>query len=353
MRLAFLTAATFSALIFLWLAAIIWSSSRVALYNARGFGIGSLLVLGHMAFTLALQRILRHSARLGRTGSYRLAFLTSTALGAILWAYQGLARPGSTLLWELGCTLLGAFAGGLAGTTIDMGLYEKSFEPLPRIAAEVRQHHLQLIGEPPRGLRSKRLFDLALATVGLAIFAPVWILSSVLIWFEDPGPIFFVKNSVGKGGTTFQQIKFRSMICNAEAETGPVPASEEDQRALAVGHLLRKTAMDELPQLLNILRGEMSFVGPRPLRTVVIHGWLKDLPQFAERHAVQPGIAGLSQVRGGYYITPRQRLRFDRIYVQHMSLRFDFKLLLDAALIVFWLRWSKGSKRRTKRDWVD
>ncbi|MDI7277891.1 MAG: sugar transferase [Anaerolineae bacterium] len=167
-------------------------------------------------------------------------------------------------------------------------------------------------------------------------------LCAFMIWFEDPGPIFFVKNSLGKGGRNFRQLKFRSMICNAEEETGPIPAREKDQRTLAVGRVLRKTTLDELPQLVNVLRGEMSLVGPRPLRTVVIHGYLRDLPSFAGRHAVLPGVAGLSQVRGGYYISPRQRLRYDLIYVRRASFGLDLRILLEAFLIVLGLRARRG-----------
>jgi lipopolysaccharide/colanic/teichoic acid biosynthesis glycosyltransferase len=187
----------------------------------------------------------------------------------------------------------------------------------------------------------KRAFDLSLAGLGTILSAPVWILTAFLVWFEDPGPILFIKNSVGKGGVNFRQFKFRTMVAGAEDSTGPVLSTEADERVLTVGRFLRKTALDELPQLLNILFGQMSFVGPRPQRTVLVHEYLEAIPEYAERHRVLPGLAGLAQVAGDYYLTPRQKLRFDRLYIQHASLGFDLKLLFLAFLIAFWYRWRK------------
>jgi lipopolysaccharide/colanic/teichoic acid biosynthesis glycosyltransferase len=142
------------------------------------------------------------------------------------------------------------------------------------------------------------------------------------------------------------------MLRGAEEVTGPILASEKDERVLIAGRLLRKTALDELPQLVNILRGEMSFVGPRPQRTVLVHQYLETLPQYAERHRVVPGLAGLAQVAGDYYLTPRQKLRFDRLYIQHISLGFDLKLFLLAFSIAFWFRWQPGWNGRLPRKLV-
>jgi lipopolysaccharide/colanic/teichoic acid biosynthesis glycosyltransferase len=150
----------------------------------------------------------------------------------------------------------------------------------------------------------------------------------------------------------FFQFKLRTMVREAEQETGPVLAQEGDERILRVGSLLRKTAMDELPQLINILRGEMSFVGPRPQRTVLVYSYLQSMPEYAERHRVRPGLAGLAQVAGDYYLTPRQKLRFDRLYIRHISLGFDLKLLLCAFLIAFWYRWQKDWDGRVPRGLI-
>jgi lipopolysaccharide/colanic/teichoic acid biosynthesis glycosyltransferase len=139
------------------------------------------------------------------------------------------------------------------------------------------------------------------------------------------------------------------MVCQAENNTGPIQASQEDGRVLWVGRFLRKTALDELPQLINILKGEMSFVGPRPQRTILVHGYLDELPEYAERHRVLPGLSGLAQVAGDYYLTPRQKLRFDRLYIRYASLGLDFKLICLAFLITFWYRWQKDWNGRLPR----
>ena len=231
-------------------------------------------------------------------------------------------------------------------------LWENNSPPSLQIQAAVYQLHLETIGHPPRGSWAKRGFDFLLSLVVLVISAPIWLLISTLIWLEDPGPIFFIKNSVSKGGKNFYQLKFRTMQKDAESATGPVMARVNDGRTLRIGRFLRKTALDELPQLVNIFLGQMSFVGPRPQRTVLVHEYLQTMPEFAERHCVLPGLAGLAQVVGSYYITPRQKLRFDRIYARHASLGFDIKLIILALLIVFYLRWKPGWNGRIPRRWV-
>ncbi len=198
----------------------------------------------------------------------------------------------------------------------------------------------------------KRFLDISLAYFGLLFSLPVWLIGIFLIWYEDPGPLFFVKNSVGRGGKNFHQLKLRTMICGAEDQTGPVISQRDDQRILLIGHIFRKTALDELPQLLNIIRGEMSFVGPRPQRTVLVYQYLQKIPEYADRHKVLPGLAGLAQVAGDYYLTPRQKLRLDRLYIHYMSLGFDLKLLLLAFLIAFWFRWQKGWDGRLPRKLI-
>ena len=196
---------------------------------------------------------------------------------------------------------------------------------------------------------AKTFFDRTLAALGLLISLPFWLAAAILIWLEDPGPLLVVKNSVGRNGVNFRQYKFRTMVREAEKETGPVLSYEDDHRTLIIGRLLRKTALDELPQLINILRGEMSFVGPRPQRTVLVLDYLKTMPEYAYRHAVAPGLAGLAQVAGDYYLTPRQKLRFDRLYIRRMTLGFDLKLLGLAFLVAFWFRWKRQWNGRIPR----
>lgn len=315
--------------------------------TVRWIGLVSLLVL-QAALTIALERGLAAPAR-SLSWRYRLAFLISVGCWSISWlSLQVLelgAIPGSWL-W---IGWFGAFLGGLLATGSNEGWWENNSPPSERVRGEVYQWHLETIGLPDKTPFGKRAFDVGLAGLGLLVASPVWMVIAFLVWIEDPGPLLFVKNSVGKGGVNFRQFKFRTMVSGAETHTGPTLASEGDQRALAVGRVLRKTALDELPQLVNILHGEMSFVGPRPQRTVLVHEYLQRMPKYAERHRIAPGLAGLAQVAGDYFLTPRQKLRFDRLYIRHASLGFDLKLILLAFLIAFWYRWQKDWNGRLPR----
>jgi len=186
----------------------------------------------------------------------------------------------------------------------------------------------------------KRLFDASLAAAGLIVSAPLWLLIPIAIKFEDGGPIFYPQDRVGLRGRVFAALKFRSMRPNAEALTGPVQATENDPRVTRVGRLLRATAMDELPQLVNILRGDMSFVGPRPLRPGevdvrgdgrVIH--LDEIPGYRERHGVRPGLTGLTQVYAPRDISRASKFRLDRLYIRRASFWLDLRLIL----LSFWI----------------
>lgn len=280
---------------------------------------------------------------------YRSAFLAATGLSLCAWLVllvNSTQPPGS---YWFAVAFLGAYLGGLLSTGINEGFWEDNSPPLERVKYEVHQFHLDYLERSRPTPISKRLFDLSLALVGLILSSPVWLFCSFLVWIENPGPLLFVKNSVGRGGINFHQFKFRTMVKGAEEFTGPVMASEADERVLYIGGFLRKTALDELPQLINILRGDMSFVGPRPQRTVLVRGYLEKMPEYAERHMVLPGLAGLAQVAGDYYLTPRQKLRFDRIYIRHVSLGFDIKLIILAFLITGWYRWQSGWNGRLPR----
>lgn len=286
-----------------------------------------------------------------RKRALRLVFETAFAIACCQWVWLYYSGHQASPLW-LALVIFSIFMGSLLATAVSPGLSEDNFPPGDEIKREVLELHLRKFAGVVAISPGKRLFDILLAFTGLVISSPVWILIALFIWLEDPGPIVFVKNSVGKGGKNFRQYKFRSMVHNAERETGPVLAQENDNRVLRIGSLLRKTAMDELPQLINILKGEMSFVGPRPQRTILVHGFLKEIPEYAERHQVPPGIAGLAQVVGTYYSAPRQKLRLDRLYVKYASLGFDVKLIAIAFLLVFYLRWTRDWNGRVPRKWL-
>lgn len=299
-----------------------------------GFALaGPAFCLGY--FTYRDERSRRRVFRLAVLGSWLLQSLF------LLFAWS----QGWSFLWLVIAFFLsgfGAWLGAYLASGCCLGWWENNAPPPAEIQQEVLYLHQCQIGALSTAPLAKRLFDIALAGGGLLGSLPLWLASLILIWWEDPGPVFFIKNSVGLGGVNIHQFKFRTMVCGAEEQTGPVLAQAEDARVLRIGKLLRKTALDELPQLINILRGEMSFVGPRPQRTVLVHQYLQELPEYAERHRVLPGLAGLAQVAGDYYLTPLQKLRFDRLYIQHASLGFDLKLLALAFLVAFWFRWQKG-----------
>jgi lipopolysaccharide/colanic/teichoic acid biosynthesis glycosyltransferase len=186
----------------------------------------------------------------------------------------------------------------------------------------------------------KRAFDAALAGTGLILSAPLWAVFAAAIKLEDGGPVFFRQERVGLGGRSFDALKFRSMRPDAEASTGAIQASERDPRVTRIGRFMRATAMDELPQLWNILRGDMSFVGPRALRPGEIETGaggrlerLEDVPGFAHRIRVRPGLTGLAQVYAPRDVPRRHKFKYDRIYVERRSWRLDLQLIL----LSFWI----------------
>jgi lipopolysaccharide/colanic/teichoic acid biosynthesis glycosyltransferase len=197
----------------------------------------------------------------------------------------------------------------------------------------------------------KRAFDLALSFAGLVVSSPVWMAIATAIKLEDGGSVFFRQERVGRHGQPFHALKFRSMIPNAEALTGPVQATENDPRITRIGRLLRATALDELPQLWNIFAGDMSFVGPRPLRPgeadvdsdgrVVA---LDEIPGYAQRHQVRPGLTGLAQVYAPRDVRRAAKFRLDRLYLRNAGLCLDVKLIL----ISFWIT-SRGEWERRDR----
>jgi lipopolysaccharide/colanic/teichoic acid biosynthesis glycosyltransferase len=196
----------------------------------------------------------------------------------------------------------------------------------------------------------KRLFDIALSSAGLVASAPIWLLVAAAIRLEDGGPVFFIQRRVGRQGRLFRAFKFRSMIPSA----GVMPARQAgagDARITRVGRLLRATALDELPQLLNILRGDMSFVGPRPLAEGEVEVGeaefvrLEQIPGYAERHAVRPGLTGITQVFARRDLPRRRKFRFDLFYVRRASLCLDLRLIA----LSFWItcrgRWEDRGRK--------
>ncbi len=174
----------------------------------------------------------------------------------------------------------------------------------------------------------KRVLDLTLAAAGLVLLLPLLPFVALLIWIEDRGPIFYSQERMGLDGRPFMIWKLRSMRMNAEASTGPVWAVEDDPRRTRFGSFIRRWSIDELPQLWNVLRGDMSLVGPRPERPTFVAEFRKHLPQYMVRHRVKSGITGWAQVHGWRGNTSiRKRLEFDLYYIENWSLGLDFKIL--------------------------
>lgn len=175
---------------------------------------------------------------------------------------------------------------------------------------------------------AKRAFDCTVSAVLLAVFAPLLVLSAVAIRLTSPGPALFRQERVGRNGRRFDLVKLRTMVVDAEKDGPQLCAGKSDPRLTPVGRLLRRTHLDELPQLLNVLRGEMSLVGPRPERPEFVERFEQEVPGYAERHRVVPGITGLAQVYGTYHSSPREKLRFDLMYLHHGSLLLDLRVML-------------------------
>ena len=234
---------------------------------------------------------------------------------------------------------IGSFFGCFLASIQSTRMWENNEPPAKSIEQEVLEAHKDYLNTAKYLLNIKRCFDMIFASVSIMISMPAWFLIIFLIWWENPGPVLFVKNSVGVNGINYKQLKFRSMITNAEKDTGPISGYEDDGRVLFFGKFLRKTALDELPQLINILIGDMSYVGPRPQRTVLVHQYLQTIPEYAARHQVRPGLAGLAQVADSYHISPQEKLAWDLIYIENANLWFDLKIIFSAFLLVFVLRW--------------
>lgn len=181
--------------------------------------------------------------------------------------------------------------------------------------------------------RYKRPFDLAVVGLAIVLLLPLWaavfILVPLAIYLEDRRPIFYTQQRLGRFGKPFLLIKFRTMVADAEAHTGPVWATPDDTRTTRVGRALRRFHLDEIPQAINILRGDMSVVGPRPERPELATAFGRETPDFADRLAVKPGIAGLAQAYGqrGYWTHPAEKLRYDKLYIERMGPLTDTKLI--------------------------
>ncbi|MDE2125169.1 MAG: sugar transferase [Armatimonadetes bacterium] len=193
-------------------------------------------------------------------------------------------------------------------------------------------------------LAVKRLFDVAAAGAIAVVFAPTMALAALAIRLTSRGPALFSQERIGLDGRMFNIYKFRTMVADAERHTGPVLSTGPgDPRLTGLGAILRRTHVDELPQLWNVIIGDMSMVGPRPERPHFVRQFEATLPSYSRRHAIRPGMTGLAQVYAGYHSSAQDKLRFDLLYISHLSLWLDLRILVQTLA-----RLGKSGTRRSK-----
>lgn len=180
----------------------------------------------------------------------------------------------------------------------------------------------------------KRLTDFFLSIVLLIPAIPICLISAIFIILETNGNPLYVQERVGLNGDKFKIYKLRSMYSDAEKD-GHKWAEKEDSRITKVGSIIRKTRIDELPQLINIIKGEMAIIGPRPERPEFIEEFLNEIPDFNDRLAVKPGITGWAQVNGGYELSPKEKLKYDQYYIEHENFKLDILILFKTIKVVF------------------
>jgi len=180
----------------------------------------------------------------------------------------------------------------------------------------------------------QRVLDVVLSLVGLVIGIPIMLIFGILIKIEDKGPITYKQERLGKCGKSFYIYKLRSMRLDAE-KYGAQWAEKDDPRITKVGKFIRKTRIDEIPQLFNILKGDMGLIGPRPERPNFTAQFNEEIPGFINRLAIKPGLTGWAQVNGGYEVTPEEKLIEDIYYIKNRSVLLDFKILLRTVKVIF------------------
>ena len=205
-------------------------------------------------------------------------------------------------------------------------------------------------GITPEQAVVKRLSDIIMSLMGLIIASPFMLVIAAAIKLEDHGPVFYKQKRCTKDGKVFEILKFRSMIVNAEQSGISVPATERDPRITKVGRVIRATRFDELPQIINILKGEMSVVGPRPERIEHVREYSAEIPEFKYRMAVKGGLTGYAQVYGKYNTTPYDKLKLDLLYIQNYSIFLDLEIILKTVQVMFTKESTEGFDKRRSEE---
>ena len=195
---------------------------------------------------------------------------------------------------------------------------------------------IEVVTDPLAGAASgvKRVFDLVVGIPLFVLALPVMLVVAALVRVSSPGPVLYTQERVGKDGRNFTMVKFRTMRADAERGTGPVLAAENDPRVTFLGRFLRATRLDELPQLWNLLCGDMSFVGPRPERPEFAAQYVQDIQGYGERFRVRPGMTGYAQVNGEYHTSPTTKLKYDLAYIHNHSLWLDLKIMSETVKVI-------------------
>lgn len=183
----------------------------------------------------------------------------------------------------------------------------------------------------------KRFFDITIAIPGILICLPMWLIVGILVKVDSRGPIFYFQSRAGEGGNLFKIIKFRSMVFNAESNTGPIWSNQEDSRITSVGKIIRRLHIDETPQFINILKGNMSVVGPRPERPFFVEKLKKTYPFYTRRLKIRPGVTGWAQINQPFDTNIKdvhQKLKYDFYYIENLSLKLDFHILFRTIWVV-------------------
>lgn len=223
-----------------------------------------------------------------------------------------------------------------SGVRVDVvpELYEIFIGTVDSVVADIPLMEITRTGVPRWLGTAKRIVDVMGALLLLIVLSPVLLLAMLGVVVTMGAPVFYSQERVGKDMRTFKVHKFRTMVKGAEAHTGPVLAAEDDARITGFGRFLRTYRIDELPQLVNILRGEMSFVGPRPERPFFVEQFARDIPGYRERFKIKPGVTGLAQVSGGYATTPDRKLKYDLIYMYHQNLSMDLQIVIETLRVI-------------------
>ncbi len=189
----------------------------------------------------------------------------------------------------------------------------------------------------------KRWLDVISSALGLLLSLPLSLLVALAIKLDSPGPIFYRQERVGEDGKTFTLLKFRSMRKDSEGNV-PKWAGVNDDRVTRIGRFIRKSRFDEIPQMINVLKGDMSFIGPRPERPFFVEKLVKEIPYYSQRHVVKPGISGWAQIRYPYGASredAQEKLKYDLYYIKHLSIFFDLSIIFETAKVVLL---GKGSR---------